>query len=101
MKLLMRADNLVVGTIWAETLRASGVRCELRNTTLAGAIGEIPFLECAPQLWLEHAADEARALAILRDLRAPPSGPAWHCARCGEACEPQFGACWRCGAPRP
>jgi hypothetical protein len=100
MKLLARADNLMLGTIWAETLRAAGVRCELRNTTLSGAIGEIPFLECAPQLWIERETDEARALAILRELRTPPAGPPWHCARCGERCEPQFGACWQCSAPR-
>lgn len=100
MKLLARADNLIAGTILAETLRAAGVRCELRNTTLSGAIGEIPFLECAPQVWIERDADEARALEILRELRTPRAGPGWHCSQCGEACEPQFGACWRCGVPR-
>ena len=44
MKLLARADHLVLATIWAESLRAAGIRCELRNTMLSGAIGEIPFL---------------------------------------------------------
>ncbi|HUL63547.1 MAG TPA: DUF2007 domain-containing protein [Burkholderiaceae bacterium] len=101
MKLLARADNLMLGTIWAESLRAAGIRCELRNTTLSGAMGEIPFLECAPQLWIEREFDEARAREILSQLRQPPRGPQWQCPACGEALEPQFGACWRCGAPRP
>jgi hypothetical protein len=101
MKLLVRAENLMLGTIWAESLRAAGIRCELRNTTLSGAIGEIPFLECAPQLWIEREADEARALEILHQLRRPAGGPGWHCVRCGEYSEPQFGACWQCGAERP
>jgi hypothetical protein len=101
MKLVARADHLLLATIWAESLRAAGIRCELRNTTLSGAMGEIPFLECAPQLWIERDRDEARALDILRELRRPTGGPGWRCSGCGEALEPQFGACWRCGASRP
>jgi hypothetical protein len=101
MKLLARADHLLLATIWAESLRAAGIRCELRNTTLSGAMGEIPFLECAPQLWLEREADESRALEILQQLRRPVGGPQWRCTACGEMLEPQFGACWRCGAARP
>jgi hypothetical protein len=101
MKLLARADHLVQATIWAESLRAAGIRCVLRNTTLSGAIGEIPFLECAPQLWLERDSDEARALEILHQLRHPVHGPQWRCERCGELSEAQFGACWQCGASRP
>jgi Putative prokaryotic signal transducing protein len=101
MKLLARADHLVLATIWAESLRAAGIRCQLRNISLSGAIGEIPFLECAPQLWIERDADEPRAREILQELRRPSQGPAWRCADCGETSEPQFGACWQCGAARP
>ena len=102
MKLLARADHLVLATIWAESLRAAGIRCELRNTTLSGAIGEIPFLECAPQLWIERDADESRALEILQATAATGTWDrSWHCTACGETSEPQFGACWQCGAARP
>ncbi len=101
MKLLARADHLLQATIWADSLRAAGIRCQLRNTTLSGAIGEIPFLECAPQLWIERDADEERARTLLHELRRPPWGPQWCCTACGEWSEPQFGACWQCGAVRP
>lgn len=100
MKLLARAENLLQASIWYGSLRAAGITCELRNTTLAGAMGEIPFLECAPQLWIENDGDEPRALALLEELRRPPSGPAWVCPGCGETVEPQFGSCWNCGAAR-
>lgn len=100
-KLLAYAEHPLQATIWSETLRAAGIVCELRNTTLAGAMGEIPFLECAPQIWLADAADEPRAREILVQLRQPPVGPAWTCDRCGELSEPQFGSCWQCGRSRP
>ena len=101
MKLLARAEHPLQAAIWADTLRAAGIRCSVRNTALSGALGEIPFLECAPQIWLDHDADEDRARQILLELQSPARGPAWFCAGCGETLEGQFGSCWRCGAPRP
>jgi hypothetical protein len=101
MKLVARADHPLQAAIWADTLRAAGIRCEVRNTTLSGAMGEIPFLECAPQVWVLHEGDEPRAVELLRQLREPMRGAPWRCAECGEECEPSFGSCWKCGATRP
>lgn len=100
MKLVARADHPLQAAIWADTLRAAGIRCEVRNTVLSGAMGEIPFLECAPQLWLLDDHDEARAQEVLQQLRQPASGPSWRCTQCGEESEPQFGTCWQCGRAR-
>jgi hypothetical protein len=101
MKLLQRCDHRLQAEHLANVLRAAGIRCEVRNTTLSGAMGEIPFLECAPQLWIDSALDEARARELIRDVQQPPdpNAPAWTCV-CGESIEPQFGACWQCGALR-
>ena len=101
MKLIARADHPLQAAIWADTLRAAGIRCEVRNTTLSGAMGEIPFLECAPQLWVLDERDVVRANEVLQQLRRPVAGPPWRCTECGEESEPQFGTCWKCGAVRP
>jgi hypothetical protein len=85
---------------FANALGAAGIRCEVRNTTLSGAIGDIPWLECAPQVWIHDALDEARALALLEDLALPSDAPPWQCTRCSETIEPQFAACWSCGTLR-
>ena len=100
MKLIARADHPLQAAIWADTLRAAGIRCEVRNTTLSGAMGEIPFLECAPQVWLLNEGDETQAREILLQLRLPIVGAPWRCAECGEESEPQFGTCWKCGTVR-
>jgi hypothetical protein len=100
-KLVARADHPLQAAIWADTLRAAGIRCEVRNTTLSGAMGEIPFLECAPQLWVLDELDETRANEVLQQLRRPVTGAPWRCTECGEESEPQFGTCWKCGAVRP
>lgn len=101
MKLLLRCDHALQAAHFANALAAAGIRCEVRNTTLAGAIGDIPWLECAPQLWLLDDLDEYRARELLNDLTRQVAGPPWRCTSCGEQLEPQFGACWKCGTARP
>ena len=83
-------------------LEAEGIRCQIRNELLSRLAGEIPFTECAPELWLLDGRDLARARQIVADFdRGPVTGPAWSCPSCGETLEGQFSACWHCGAPRP
>jgi hypothetical protein len=101
MKLIARAEHPLQAAIWAGALRAAGIRCEVRNTVLSGALGQIPFLECAPQLWLLDERDAARADEILREIRQAVQGPPWRCSECGEELEAQFGSCWKCGSSRP
>jgi hypothetical protein len=69
---------------------------------LNGALGEIPADQCAPELWLVDERDEALARRILAAARSgpPPGALPWTCRACGEMLEPQFTACWRCGAWR-
>jgi len=100
MKLLRRCDHMLQAAHFANALRAAGIGCEVRNTTLAGAIGDIPWLESAPQVWIHDTLDEARAQQLLLDLAIRIDAPAWHCLACNETIEPQFAACWNCGALR-
>ena len=103
MKLLRRFDQPIAAAHCANVLRAAGIRCTVRNTLLGSGIGDIPFLECQPEVWLDAARDEAHALALLAELEHADAyaaaSPAWDC-RCGERNEPQFAACWRCGGSR-
>lgn len=96
----MRCEHTLAAAHLASALRAAGIDCEVRNTTLSGALGEIPFLECAPQIWIRNPLDEDRAQALIAQLRKPVEGESWTCARCGETLEPQFSQCWNCGASR-
>ena len=83
-------------------LQSAGISCRIRNEGLSSLAGEVPFAECAMLLELENEADRNRAEALIGEMaqRPPRAGPRWNCARCGEAIEPQFTACWRCGAEK-
>jgi hypothetical protein len=80
-------------------LEAEGIGCLIRNDRLAGIAGEIPFVECWPELWVRRPGDALRARGLI-DLALRPATPAapWNCPRCGERIEGQFAECWNCAA---
>ena len=80
-------------------LESAGIACEVRNDRLGGVVGEIPFVECWPELWVCRKGEAARARDLIEEaLRPPAPAAAWDCPGCGERIEPQFAQCWRCGA---
>jgi len=100
MKRILRCLHPLQAEHYANVLRAGGFECEVRRTALYGAMGEIPWPDCAPEIWLRHDAEEHLAARLLEELKHADQGESWRCAACGESLEPQFGACWRCGCDR-
>ncbi len=100
MKRVYRAASLLQVAHARNVLLAAGIRCELRNQYLGGALGEVPMMEAWPQLYVDDD-DEAYARSVLERATRPAAGPGWNCPDCGERLEPQFTACWRCGREAP
>lgn len=86
-----------------QVLEDHGIRCLIKNEYLAGGLGELPFNECWPELWVLDEADHRYAGEIaagILESREPGREP-WRCPDCGEELEGQFTDCWRCGDPGP
>jgi hypothetical protein len=85
-----------------ELLEGEGIACLLRNEELFAAMGEIPFIECLPELWVVDDEVYPRARVLLDGwLQTDEHQPEpWVCPGCGERLEGQFGACWKCGRVR-
>ena len=100
MRKVHSADSIVEIAHLRNVLQTAGIDCIVRNERLATLAGEIPFVECWPELWVCRSGDalRARGLIDLALAAADDEGPAWTCAGCGETVEPQFAVCWRCGA---
>ncbi len=100
-KVYSNPDRLLIGHL-AQVLEQHGIECYVKNAFLAGGAGELPPLECWPELWGRDDEDNARATALIESvLQAPESGSEWICPDCGEQVEGQFAACWRCGHRAP
>jgi hypothetical protein len=78
-------------------LQSAGIGSVVKNEMLSSAMGELPPAECQAEVWVSEA-DLQQAEKIL--FHGPVQGKAWTCGSCGEACEPQFTQCWRCGTDR-
>jgi Putative prokaryotic signal transducing protein len=94
------AESLIEVAHLRNVLEQSGIECYVRNERLGGAAGEIPFVECWPELWVLRNGDALRARGLIDTLAVEQgSYPDWTCGECGERVEGQFDACWRCSTP--
>lgn len=80
-------------------LDSEGIDSYVTNQYLSAAVGEIPPIECWPQLWVS-VADSERAMEIINRIDEESAGTAWVCSNCGEQIESQFSECWNCGTEK-
>ncbi len=98
MKKLTSSSSLVEIAHYRNLLASEGIESVVRNEHLGSIVGEMPFQEVWPQLWVKNDLDYDRALQLLDDAVADESPAApWTCTNCGSDNEGQFAACWNCG----
>lgn len=92
-------DRLLAGFIQG-VLEEHGIAAWLRNDYLNGGVGELPPIECWPELWVADE-DGYRALRVVDEVLrgGETERDCWRCEGCGEWLDPQFRACWRCAEP--
>lgn len=101
MKTVYSAPNIALVSIFRNILDAHGIRCWIKNDFLSSGLGEIPPIECWPQLCVEDE-DAAEAGRIVEEnLSEDHQAAGWRCEACGEDIEGQFTVCWQCGRGRP
>ncbi|MBT8047823.1 MAG: DUF2007 domain-containing protein [Xanthomonadales bacterium] len=82
-------------------LESHGIRTFIRNEYGSSVVGELPFVEVIPQLYVLEEKDAAKAIELLNlDLPAEDSGEQWVCPECGVDVEGNFSRCWKCGVNR-
>jgi hypothetical protein len=97
MRKVYTAESAVEIAHLRNLLESEGIACVVRNDRLAGVVGEIPFVECWPELWVREPGQALRARGLIDEaLQSRPTGSAWTCPRCGERIEAQFSECWKC-----
>ncbi|HET6592340.1 MAG TPA: DUF2007 domain-containing protein [Xanthomonadales bacterium] len=82
-------------------LESHGISTYIRNQYGSSVMGEVPFVEVVPQLYVLRECDVARAVELLKlDLASEPEGREWVCPECGVEVEGNFTRCWKCGMGR-
>ncbi len=99
MRKVHTAESIVEIAHLRNLLEAEGIACVVRNDRLGGVVGEIPFVECWPELWVLDRVNYLKAKSLVDEvLRPSHAHGTWRCTRCGETIEAQFAVCWNCGA---
>jgi hypothetical protein len=94
-------DPLMIGHL-RNVLASFGIRCVSRNVDLSTGAGELPPIECWPELWVVDDEKAPKAKSILKKTLAPLRSvqKSWLCQGCNETIEGQFSECWNCGRDR-
>ena len=99
-KTVYSAPNISLVSIFRTILEGHGVKCWIKNEFLFAGIGEIPPIECWPQLCVDDN-DFSEAKRIVEEAILEKDMASWKCESCGEEIEGQFTECWNCGKIRP
>lgn len=95
---IYQAADLPQAHLVAGLLRHAGIASRVLKENAQGGLGDIPFGEAYPEVWIEHPADLDRANAIIDEFERPmvDSGN-MACPACGEENPGNFELCWKCG----
>ena len=82
-------------------LESHGIKTFIKNQYASSVMGEVPFVEVVPELYVLAKEDLQRARELLQ-LDLPDQDPAedWVCPECGIDVEGNFTRCWKCGTGR-
>jgi putative signal transducing protein len=102
MKKVTSADSLVIISHYKNLLQSEGIEAFIRNEHLGSIMGEMPFQEVWPELWVRNDLDLDRAKQLIdTGIEQESPADAWACRQCGADNEGQFALCWQCQAAGP
>ena len=103
MKKLYTAQNPLTISHLKNILESGGIKCVVKNQYLSSAVGELPPIECWPELWVADDGRYAEAREVVNRTLAPLRSVSkrWQCRKYGREVEGQFSECWNCGESRP
>ena len=95
MKRVFRAGSLLEAQLVSDMLTSLGIANHILNAYAVGAMGDLPYSQTSPEVWVEDPAQEARATEVIASLDAPLQADKL-CPHCGETNPGNFLSCWQC-----
>ncbi len=97
-KRVYSASDLFDARLLADALDEVRIRTHMFNANAIGAMGDLPFGETWPEVWIADDRDLARAQAVVAAHASRPAARgSVRCAGCGEENPSNFDCCWSCG----
>lgn len=98
MKRLYIAGNLIEANLLLGMLHEAGIPARVMNENAQGGLGELPFTQTWPELWIERDNDWERARQIVKQFEHDQGQADQQtiCSKCGESNPANFETCWQC-----
>ena len=102
MKKVTAVDSIITINHYKNILTSEGIPSFIRNEHLGSIVGDLPFQDVWPQLWVENDLDYDRARQLIDTNQMMDESPksTWLCKSCNADNEGQFAACWNCETPQ-
>lgn len=103
MRKVYSAENLISLNHFKFALDAADIKYLVKNEYTQSSVGETPFNELWPELWVINNDDETAAKAICQQVeqKLNEQNVDWTCSHCGEKNASSFELCWQCQALAP
>ena len=99
MRKLISNDSIIIIQHYKNFLESEGIKSKVVNEHFGSIMGEIPFQEIWPELWVKNALDFDRASFLINQISTDIENAfnKWICEFCKEEIEENFCICWNCG----
>lgn len=98
MKKLYIANDLIEARLLDSILKSHRLSSVVRNESLQGGIGELPYVEIWPEIWIKNLNDWDAAKELLSGFTKINPEEDWKCLNCRETNPGSFQTCWSCNA---
>ena len=97
MRKIFSAPTLPDAHIVRGALEQAGIATRVFNENAQSALGEIPFNQAWPEVWILNDHDAPQAREVIRRIEQPqPIGSPVFCPHCHEENPSDFQTCWHC-----
>jgi hypothetical protein len=97
---LYTAADLPDAYLMLGLLERHGIDARVFNENAQGGLGEIPFTQAYPEIWLLDERDLNRGRELVAQYQSASAPVAEiRCPACGEKNPENFEICWACGKP--
>lgn len=98
MKRVYTADSVAMAWHVKNILEFHDIDATVKNEGLMTIAGEVPFVECLPEVWVLNDLCSPLAEKLIKEIEDEPAveGADWNCRDCKESNLASYAICWNC-----
>ncbi len=92
------AQDIQQANLILHFLEQNDIKAIILNQYTQGALGELPFTQAYPEIWVDEALTEQAKKLIEHFEKLPLTDNTVTCKKCHEINPENFETCWACGS---